>query len=95
MPEAISVADIIEQTWEDYKSPTTSTFDKKMTKCRNSVAQLEEELDTDRSELTKLKKSVRALYNSTNKHAQNEKDIAENLERISNSTCNSYTQINS
>lgn len=42
MPEAISVADFIEQTWEDYKSPTTSTFDKKMTKCRNAVSQIEE-----------------------------------------------------
>ncbi|XP_045181837.2 arf-GAP with SH3 domain, ANK repeat and PH domain-containing protein 2-like isoform X2 [Mercenaria mercenaria] len=94
MPEAISVADIIEETWADFKSPTTSTFDKKMPKCRNAVAQIEEELDTDRSELTKLKKSVRALYNSTNKHAQNEKDIAENIERISNSTSNSYSQIN-
>jgi Arf-GAP/SH3 domain/ANK repeat/PH domain-containing protein len=42
MPEGISVADFIEQTWEDFNSPTTSTFDKKMTKCRNTVAQIEE-----------------------------------------------------
>ncbi|XP_052761554.1 arfGAP with SH3 domain, ANK repeat and PH domain-containing protein-like isoform X1 [Mya arenaria] len=94
MPESISVADFIDQTWEDYNSPTTSTFDKKMTTCRNTVSQIEEELDTDRSELTKLKKSVRALYNSTSKYAQNEMDIADNLDRIGKSASNSHREIN-
>ncbi|XP_052272308.1 arf-GAP with SH3 domain, ANK repeat and PH domain-containing protein 2-like isoform X2 [Dreissena polymorpha] len=94
MSGSITVAEFIDQTLEDYNSPTTSTFDKNMSCCKSAVTKIEEDLDADRSELTKLKKSVRALYNSTSKYAQNESDIAENLERLANSTNNSHKQIN-
>ena len=42
MPESISVADFIDQTWDDFRSPTTSVFDKKMISCRNAVNKIEE-----------------------------------------------------
>ena len=42
MPEQISVADFITQTWDDVNSPTTSTFVKKMEPCRNTVGAIEE-----------------------------------------------------
>ena len=42
MPEQITVADFITQTWDDVNSPTTSTFVKRMEHCRNTVAAIEE-----------------------------------------------------
>lgn len=42
MPELISVEEFIAETLEDYSSPTTSSFTKKMTSCRNSVNIIEE-----------------------------------------------------
>ncbi|KAL3887945.1 hypothetical protein ACJMK2_000330 [Sinanodonta woodiana] len=93
MPELLGVSDFIKETWEDFSSPTTSSFDKQMGPCRNSVNCIEEQLDNDRSELTKLKKSVKALYNTTKRHVENEKDIAENLDRIGKGSSNEETEI--
>ncbi|KAH9492543.1 Arf-GAP with SH3 domain, ANK repeat and PH domain-containing protein 1 [Bulinus truncatus] len=80
----IAVQDFVKETWEDFKSPTTSTFASKMGLCRQTVASLEETLDLDRSSLTKMKKSVKALYNTGNTHVSNDAIVAENLERLGN-----------
>lgn len=42
MPGLISVNDFLEETREDYNSPTTSTFVTRMPDCRSTVANLEE-----------------------------------------------------
>ncbi|KAK6167781.1 hypothetical protein SNE40_021731 [Patella caerulea] len=76
--------DFVRETWEDIKSPTTSAFTSKMAQCRHSVSSLEETLDLDRSGLTKMKKSVKALYNSGVTHVANEAYLSENLERLGN-----------
>jgi hypothetical protein len=42
MPEAISVKEFIDETRDDFHSPTTSTFVSKIPHCRNAVNNLEE-----------------------------------------------------
>lgn len=42
MPGLISVNEFVEETREDYNSPTTSTFVSRMPDCRQTVANLEE-----------------------------------------------------
>lgn len=42
MPGLIGVGEFVEETREDYNSPTTSTFVSRMPQCRQSVGQLEE-----------------------------------------------------
>ncbi|KAK3708075.1 hypothetical protein RRG08_055788 [Elysia crispata] len=80
----IEVKDFVRETWEDFNSPTTSTFTSKMGMCRVTISQLEETLDMDRSGLTKMKKSVKALYNTGSNHVTNDAILAENLERLGN-----------
>ncbi|XP_029635615.1 arf-GAP with SH3 domain, ANK repeat and PH domain-containing protein 2 isoform X4 [Octopus sinensis] len=83
MPENITVSEFLRETWDDYHSPTTSTFVSRMPLCKNTISGLEESLDYDRSGLTKMKKSIKALYNSGSMHVSNEAYLAENLERLS------------
>uniref|UniRef100_A0A8D1HZB2 Arf-GAP with SH3 domain, ANK repeat and PH domain-containing protein 1 n=1 Tax=Sus scrofa TaxID=9823 RepID=A0A8D1HZB2_PIG len=64
MPDQISVSEFIAETTEDYNSPTTSSFTTRLHNCRNTVTLLEEALDQDRTALQKVKKSVKAIYNS-------------------------------
>ncbi|XP_064596881.1 arf-GAP with SH3 domain, ANK repeat and PH domain-containing protein 2-like isoform X3 [Liolophura sinensis] len=82
MPELISVPEFLHEAWDDFNSPTTSSFVHKMGQCRHTVASLEETLDMDRSGVTKMKKSVKALYNSGITHVGNEEYLAENLEKL-------------
>ncbi|ESO83203.1 hypothetical protein LOTGIDRAFT_179801 [Lottia gigantea] len=49
-----------------------------------SVVTRRDTLDLDRSGLTKMKKSVKALYNSGLTHVANEAYLSENLERLGN-----------
>lgn len=43
MPEnGISVTDFLKETWEDFNSPTTSTFVSRLNHCRATVTTLEE-----------------------------------------------------
>ncbi|XP_070395394.1 arfGAP with SH3 domain, ANK repeat and PH domain-containing protein isoform X4 [Dermacentor albipictus] len=82
MPGIMSVDEFVTETQEDYNSPTTSTFVGKMNHCRQSVNLLEETLDFDRDGLTKMKKAVKAVYNSGNTHVDNEVYLSKALERL-------------
>ncbi|CAI5672893.1 unnamed protein product [Oreochromis niloticus] len=80
MPDQISVSEFLSETTEDYNSPTTSSFTTRMQSCRNTVNVLEEALDQDRTSLQKVKKSVKAIYNSD--HVQNEENYAQALDKF-------------
>ncbi|XP_043288537.1 arfGAP with SH3 domain, ANK repeat and PH domain-containing protein isoform X1 [Venturia canescens] len=82
MPGLIAVSEFVEETREDYNSPTTSTFVSRMPQCRQTIAALEETLDFDRDGLTKLKKAIKAIHNSGNAHVDNEVYLGRALERL-------------
>jgi hypothetical protein len=42
MPEQIPLSDFVNDTWDDFKSPTTSSFTKNMPNYKNLVSNLEE-----------------------------------------------------
>ncbi|XP_034278200.1 arf-GAP with SH3 domain, ANK repeat and PH domain-containing protein 1 isoform X4 [Pantherophis guttatus] len=82
MPDQITVSEFIVETTEDYNSPTTSSFTTRLQNCRNTVTLLEEALDQDRTALQKVKKSVKAIYNSGQEHSQNEESYAQVLDKF-------------
>ncbi|CAK1544554.1 unnamed protein product [Leptosia nina] len=82
MPGLIGVGEFIEETREDYNSPTTSTFVSRIPQCRQTISALEETLDFDRDGLTKLKKAIKAIHNSGNAHVDNEMYLSRALERL-------------
>lgn len=82
MPGLMSVGEFLQETREDYNSPTTSTFVSKMPQCRQTMAALEETLDFDRDGLTKMKKAVKAIFNSGNSHVDNEVYLSRALEKL-------------
>lgn len=69
----MSVAEFIEETQEDFKSPTTSTFTRKMSSCRQTIGSLEEV-----RRVYTLSACMCFLNNSFLIHVMNEKDWAEN-----------------
>ncbi|XP_019890584.1 arfGAP with SH3 domain, ANK repeat and PH domain-containing protein-like isoform X2 [Musca domestica] len=82
-PALMNIAEFVEETRDDYNSPTTSTFaSRMMPACRQTIAVLEERLEFDREGLTKLKKAVKAIHNSGNTHVDNEMFLVRALERL-------------
>ncbi|XP_055037637.2 arf-GAP with SH3 domain, ANK repeat and PH domain-containing protein 1 isoform X4 [Misgurnus anguillicaudatus] len=82
MPDQISVSEFLSETTEDYNSPTTSSFTTRLQSCRNTINVLEEALDQDRTSLQKVKKSVKAIYNSGQDHIQNEETYVQALDKF-------------
>ncbi|CAL1585756.1 unnamed protein product [Knipowitschia caucasica] len=82
MPELISVPEFVRETTEDYKAPTTSSFCTRINHCRNTVSSLEEALDLDRTVLSKIKKSVKAMNASGLTHVENEEQFVSSLEKF-------------
>ncbi|XP_030382329.1 arfGAP with SH3 domain, ANK repeat and PH domain-containing protein isoform X2 [Scaptodrosophila lebanonensis] len=81
-PALIGISEFVEETRDDYNSPTTSTFASRMPDCRQTIGILEERLEFDREGLTKLKKAVKAIHNSGNTHVDNEMFLVRALERL-------------
>ncbi|XP_055373939.1 arfGAP with SH3 domain, ANK repeat and PH domain-containing protein isoform X2 [Condylostylus longicornis] len=82
MPGLIAISDFVEETREDYNSPTTSTFVSRMPQCRQTINTLEDRLESDREGLTKLKKAIKAVHHSGNTHVDNEMCLVRALERL-------------
>ncbi|MCJ8744414.1 hypothetical protein PDJAM_G00118460 [Pangasius djambal] len=82
MPEFISVDEFIAETLEDYSSPTTSSFITKMTSCRNSVNNIEEALDCDRTVLQKMKKASKAKYATGQDHISHLELYISSMEKL-------------
>ncbi|KAJ8289480.1 hypothetical protein GJAV_G00001770 [Gymnothorax javanicus] len=85
MPERISISDFISLTNEDLASPSTSSFQSKMSDCRNTVIALEESLEMDQNMLQRMKKMVKAIHNSGLTHVENKDQYIEILENLGNS----------
>ncbi|EFN78153.1 130 kDa phosphatidylinositol 4,5-biphosphate-dependent ARF1 GTPase-activating protein [Harpegnathos saltator] len=47
MPGLIAVSEFVEETREDYNSPTTSTFVSRMPQCRQTITSLEENVSKE------------------------------------------------
>ncbi|KAG7465980.1 hypothetical protein MATL_G00159960 [Megalops atlanticus] len=85
MPERISISEFVTLTNEDLASPLTSSFQSKMSDCRNTVIALEESLELDQSSLQRMKKMVKAIHNSGITHVENKEQYIEILENLGNS----------
>ncbi|XP_072029942.1 arf-GAP with SH3 domain, ANK repeat and PH domain-containing protein 2-like isoform X2 [Amphiura filiformis] len=82
MPDILTVPEFLSETKEDINSPTTSNFVSRMGACRQAVTALEETLDTDRSGLSKMRKSIKSIYSTGNTYVGNLLSFAENLEKL-------------
>ncbi|XP_037342562.2 arf-GAP with SH3 domain, ANK repeat and PH domain-containing protein 3 [Pungitius pungitius] len=85
MPERISISDFVVLTNEDLSSPATSSFQSKMSDCRNTVSAVDESLETDHTALQKMKKMIKAIHSSGLSHVENKEHYVELLEKLGNS----------
>ncbi|XP_056152504.1 arf-GAP with SH3 domain, ANK repeat and PH domain-containing protein 3 [Lampris incognitus] len=85
MPERISISDFVVLTNEDLASPGTSSFQSKMSDCRNTVSAVEESLEIDQATLQRMKKTIKAIHTSGLTHVENKEQYIEVLESLGNS----------
>ncbi|KAM3594729.1 uncharacterized protein V6R79_013054 [Siganus canaliculatus] len=85
MPERISISDFVVLTNEDLSSPGTSSFQSKMSDCRNTVSAVEESLETDHTTLQRMKKMIKTIHSSGLTHVDNKEQYTEVLENLGNS----------
>ncbi|XP_071354003.1 arf-GAP with SH3 domain, ANK repeat and PH domain-containing protein 3 isoform X1 [Trachinotus anak] len=85
MPERISISDFVVLTNEDLSSPGTSSFQSKMSDCRNTVSTVEESLEMDHTTLQRMKKMIKAIHTSGLSHVENKEQYIEVLENLGNS----------
>lgn len=85
MPERISISDFVVLTNEDMSSPGTSSFQSKMSDCRNTVSAVEESLETDLTTLQRMKKMIKTIHTSGLAHVDNKEQYIEVLENLGNS----------
>uniref|UniRef100_A0A8C3AR54 ArfGAP with SH3 domain, ankyrin repeat and PH domain 3 n=1 Tax=Cyclopterus lumpus TaxID=8103 RepID=A0A8C3AR54_CYCLU len=85
MPERISISDFVVLTNEDLSSPGTSSFQSKMSDCRNTVSTVDESLEMDHSALQRMKKMIKAIHTSGLSHVDNKEQYVEVLENLGNS----------
>ncbi|KAG8013311.1 Arf-GAP with SH3 domain [Nibea albiflora] len=85
MPERISISDFVVLTNEDLSSPGTSSFQSKMSDCRNTVSTLEESLEMDHTTLQRMKKMIKNIHTSGLSHVDNKELYIEVLENLGNS----------
>uniref|UniRef100_A0A7N8Y393 ArfGAP with SH3 domain, ankyrin repeat and PH domain 3 n=1 Tax=Mastacembelus armatus TaxID=205130 RepID=A0A7N8Y393_9TELE len=85
MPERISISDFVVLTNEDLSSPGTSSFQSKMSDCRNTVSAMEESLEMDHTTLQRMKKVIKVIHTSGLSHAENKEQYIEVLENLGNS----------
>ncbi|XP_026469007.1 arfGAP with SH3 domain, ANK repeat and PH domain-containing protein-like [Ctenocephalides felis] len=88
MPGLIAISEFVDETREDYNSPTTSTFVARMPQCRQTLVTMDEILEYDREGLAKMKKAVKAIHNSGNSHVDNEMYLSHTLERLAGNAMN-------
>ncbi|XP_056283056.1 arf-GAP with SH3 domain, ANK repeat and PH domain-containing protein 3 isoform X2 [Pseudoliparis swirei] len=85
MPERISISDFVVLTNEDLSSPGTSSFQSKMSDCRNTVSTVDESLEMDHTALQRMKKMIKAIHTSGLSHVDNKEQYVELLENLGNS----------
>ncbi|KAM9432602.1 arf-GAP with SH3 domain, ANK repeat and PH domain-containing protein 3-like isoform 3-T3 [Salvelinus alpinus] len=85
MPERINISEFVALTNEDLASPATSSFQSKMSECRNTVSAVEESLEMDQSTLQRMKKMIKAIHSSGLSHVENKEQYIEVLENLGNS----------
>lgn len=88
MLEQISISDFVVLTNEDLSSPGTSTFQSKMSDCRNTVSTVEESLEMDHTILQRMKKVIKVIHTSGLSHVDNKEQYIEVLENLGNSHLN-------
>ena len=82
MSAVFTVKHFLDEAKEDLSSPTTSTFSSSISSCRSLVNNIEEGLDLDRNGLSKMKKSVKAIYNGGCAESDNLNYMSEALEKL-------------
>lgn len=85
MPERISISDFVVLTNEDLSSPGTSSFQSKISDCRNTVSTVEESLEMDHTTLQRMKKMIKSIHTSGVSHVDNKEQYVEVLENLGNS----------
>lgn len=81
-PRLFTIKDFINETKEDFNSPTTSTFSSSIPHCKNMVNSIEENLDLDRNGLSKMKKAIKAIYNGGCADSENKSYLSDALEKL-------------